>query len=514
MKLTWHIVAKDLRRMALPTILWLALFVAPALWFIWGATSGGILGSTDRASWAVELFSLTDTVGIVAFILAYVLVGTCVLEDPLVGTKAFWQTRPIANSRLLAAKTISVTLLFIVTPGLALLPVQIATGISLRAAVGAAVTGLQFWCVPALLAAAVASVTRTLGRFLFGSVVFVIACLVCGRLDLGMTQPTLAIQNSRDLVLELGLVVGAGAVLLHQFLTRRTMRTVLLASVFLAGAFAARQGWPWDIWTPLHRREMTTLSGDGDGGGGVEVAVRKPERDVSLAVFPADSEIQTSPVTTGRLYVPIRVSAEFGPPDTGNNGSIWVEGTPTVSAETADSLTLGRPIASATWHVRRGYVDSRAHLVGAQARSATVWLWSARPRIMGELPLAAGAAIGSGFDGTRVISVEPQRDGSYQVVLRETQAVAEPYTHPSALDRNPDHRDVYVLINRAAGRAQLLSGYVRRSDSYLSWSVGQRVLTLPPPTATDAWQRDAVIVKLRFERERTFDRSVETETHP
>ena len=99
MKLTWHIVAKDLRRLQLPLALWVAVFLAE---FAIGVRL--LYGSTLSFS-TFLVYQETDLVlsGLKAAI-GYLLVPALIFEDVLVDTTAFWPTRPISGARLLAAK--------------------------------------------------------------------------------------------------------------------------------------------------------------------------------------------------------------------------------------------------------------------------------------------------------------------------------------------------------------------------------------------------------------------------
>lgn len=111
MNLTWHILKKDLFRHRIAYGLWLVLLLAKI----------GVLG-VSLSDWSVdadwfEQLQIGDIVlSVVESIVCFLLVGSFVLEDPLVGSNQFWLTRPISGRRLLAAKLLGASLLFFVVP--------------------------------------------------------------------------------------------------------------------------------------------------------------------------------------------------------------------------------------------------------------------------------------------------------------------------------------------------------------------------------------------------------------
>jgi len=88
---------KDLRILKIPICFWLCLLVFN---FILQDTSSG------------RKVGVEEALGVLlAYVFGFVLTGAVVGQDPLVGTKAFWKTKPISGWELLAAKALFVGLL-------------------------------------------------------------------------------------------------------------------------------------------------------------------------------------------------------------------------------------------------------------------------------------------------------------------------------------------------------------------------------------------------------------------
>ncbi len=111
MKLVWHIVAKDLRRHQLPYGLWLCLLLAKQAVLVLAFSDWSV-----DAEWFEHLQTGDMVLSVVESVVAFLLVGGWVLEDPLVGSTQFWVTRPVSGRRLLGAKALGVALLFVAVP--------------------------------------------------------------------------------------------------------------------------------------------------------------------------------------------------------------------------------------------------------------------------------------------------------------------------------------------------------------------------------------------------------------
>jgi len=135
-------------------------------------------------------------------------------------------------------------------------------------------------------------------------------------------------------------------------------------------------------------------------------------------------------------------------------------------------------------------------------------------RLMGELPWNAGAVARVGASATRIVSVG-QLPGSmnFGVMIEEREAT-------SAM--GSQHRDCFALVNRRLGIFKSLSVTEQGAAEGGGLRLNERTLTYEPPMqvvdgkrveAAD-WERDAVLVKVRFEVIERWQASVVTERVP
>lgn len=245
MKLVWHIIAKDLRRHQLPYGLFLCLLLAKQAVIVLGFADW----SAD-AEWFERLQMGDMVLSVVEGAVAFLLVGSWVLEDPLVGSTQFWITRPVSGRRLLGAKALGVVLLFIAVPLVVTATGWLACG--LRAVELLRQTGL--WLGVQMSVAAVAFVFGTLSdrgnRFLVVmlglAVAFVTLAPVMSKL-FTVYPETRALAATRTMVGLTLIVAAAGGAIWLQF-TRR--RLALGAAWLLVGVVLGVAAWnqfPFEI---------------------------------------------------------------------------------------------------------------------------------------------------------------------------------------------------------------------------------------------------------------------------
>jgi hypothetical protein len=239
MRLTWHMVWKDLTRLRLVLALWFAVFVleyALGIRLLCGGAQDFYLFERIRLlDWAV--FGLRGVIG-------YVLVAVLILEDPLVGSTAFWPTRPISRRRLLGAKLLACLCVFWALPVLVTLPWWAFCGYGVHDLVQAFLYTFEQNLIPVAMALMIASLTDTLSRFLAGTL---IAVAVVGtgltvilssddfsRVTAVNFHHALELSNARIYQL-IGLALaGFAAVITHQFLTRNLRRSLAILTCFAA----------------------------------------------------------------------------------------------------------------------------------------------------------------------------------------------------------------------------------------------------------------------------------------
>ncbi|HEY0864878.1 MAG TPA: hypothetical protein VGD97_12300 [Lacunisphaera sp.] len=245
MNLTWHIVKKDLRALKWPLLLWIALIIAKLGVGVVLLNADG----TEGLDWFNKMSGLAQVLSAFEFV-SFVLTAAIIQQDLLVGTTAFWMTRPISGARLLRAKLIGIGLVFIVAPVLVTLPWWLGChyGIS---EIGWAVTEtVAAQAIAVLLGLLWSVVTDGFARFLMWTLVTLFATPMLTAIiayyasrHLGSFQPELV--STRFLLVLLLSIGGIFVVVVHQFLTRNIGRSIAIIAgtvglIVLTGAF-----WPW-----------------------------------------------------------------------------------------------------------------------------------------------------------------------------------------------------------------------------------------------------------------------------
>ena len=245
MNLTWHIVKKDLRALKWPLLLWLLLIVTKL------GIGVALLNADGREG--VEWFAKMDALskGLTAFeFISFVLVAALIQEDLLVGTTAFWMTRPISGARLLRAKLLSIGLVFGFMPVLVTLPWWLGCGYGLREIAWAAAETVAAQAIAVLLGLLWAVVTDGFARFLMWTLVMLFAIptltgTLAYYLTRGQPSPTSDLVTTRLTVGFILAVLGIAVVVVHQFLTRRTGRSIAVIGVTAGLIIGVGVWWPW-----------------------------------------------------------------------------------------------------------------------------------------------------------------------------------------------------------------------------------------------------------------------------
>ncbi len=253
MKPTFHIIGKDLRdlRLLLPLAGWWTVAVLQPL----------LISVSPRLPSSPPAFEMMLGVFVagLAWLLAALDLGLLVLivsqlaqRDSTVGATAFWLSRPISGARLLAGKSLFL-LLAVILPTVAMqLLMLLFNGVTLYDAVRSApqIAVLQVLVLSALMM--LACLTPNLSRMLFLGVVAAVG--------LAIVQYTLghsllrygwdrSLVDSAAIGYSLFFLVVFVAVVCQQYLTRRTKRSLILASSVLPGMILFMTLWPWDFWS-------------------------------------------------------------------------------------------------------------------------------------------------------------------------------------------------------------------------------------------------------------------------
>ena len=237
MNLTFHIIKKDLRRMAWPIAVWAAC----GLYLVLGSKLSTMDGSiADR----LKILSV-----MIYMIMSLALIAGIVQEDGLTESDVFWRTRPTSSARMITAKFSLLLPLFV------LLPVLIVTltksAASTLTARDFGYMGLFFFGVT-LSCAAFASCTKDLVRCITLGVLSVVVCSIFGAWleRFGAPLPRgvrVSAQGARAVAALLLCIALSCAVLANQYFWRRLMLSFGFIGVAVIGAALILNFWTWDF---------------------------------------------------------------------------------------------------------------------------------------------------------------------------------------------------------------------------------------------------------------------------
>jgi hypothetical protein len=509
---------------------WLAAFVG--LVALRAALVGsGIDASVNDRNLLISLslasFLLTALDGALLVALAVQLVQ----GDRLVGTTAFWLTRPVRRVDLVVAKIGTAVAALVVVPILLDVLAMIVSGLSWRDAAGAMVEGAALRLAVVLPAMALASVTADLGGFVVSAVGALFATLA---LEAAFQWGRMVAPRSMDAaytaaaVVAIVLIVGAIAVFAHQVLTRHRARTAGLLSAVGILAVVAASRWTLDFvspaeglepgWLDPSRVTMTMTPVQADLGPGTPDAQQRLVR-ATYAFAGAPPGVALAPIGVKSTAVSTdgtREALVSGGPDVPWRafwqaysyikapveallGGVRVVGAPEIPEE--ERL---RTLASLADHRYRQYVD------GGIRFEVDATLGVVGYRVGAVLPLSGrgtGAAGGGRFS---IVSANCQA-GRCTAVVRDVMPA-------SLIEHGRPSRMAYVLVNKARGLA-LLNG----EQDYLSRipvfglapiltehvQVTHRRLVFEAPKETPAlidavWQKEAAIAAVEMRDIGTF----------
>ncbi|HEY5079206.1 MAG TPA: hypothetical protein VII43_05140 [Opitutaceae bacterium] len=265
MNLTWHIVAKDFRRLRVPISVWMLAYVVQ---FAVGARllSGAVFnpGAFQTNQATCQFLSL------IQFVVGFMLVPELIFDDPLVGTRAFWPTRPISGARLLGSKLLTCALLFGLLPSLISLPWWLYCGYGVSEIAHASLQTMALQVIPVALGLLIASLTGNLSRFIGWTFLLVVGVALASITLLtpvsthlyfhGLDQLADSATNHVRLhLLSLIALLGCAVVVGLQFLTRMLARSLVVLACLLGLLAAEATWWPLD---PAARLEVSSALPD------------------------------------------------------------------------------------------------------------------------------------------------------------------------------------------------------------------------------------------------------------
>jgi hypothetical protein len=258
-KLLTHFLAADVRRFRLLIVGWLAVAIASTV-------AEGMRPMFVREEFGLNPMGLAfDLIWLAKVLLGFVLIPLVVQIHPLVGSDAFWMTRPISGRLLLWSKLILLSGLIIVVPVVCELVLMTTYAVPPKAMAAVAVQSALSQAGYLATVMALAALTRNLAGFAllcggallaFAVALMVSATIAMSNMDEGAAVgvlmvsvggPTSFSDPTQGMVFGL-LAIGATLVfLLVQYRTRSPRRSVLAAIVGLAAAWTIASVWPWPL---------------------------------------------------------------------------------------------------------------------------------------------------------------------------------------------------------------------------------------------------------------------------
>ena len=241
MRLIWHSIKKDIRRVAWGLVIW--------------ALTGGCLIAYKQLD--VAQHSIWDNLGIVSLFthtaLVFALIAAIVQEDGLTGDNEFWRTRPISGARLLAAKVGLIVPVFVIIPtGLTAMQswvlnhgFNLSALIHLMSAMGVIILSLM----------AMAACTKDLGRYVLGGMLCVIGVIFLGPrlvplIDVEPLPKAMMSRVGLSRIFAIFTLCGFASlfILLNQYLTRRTVVSVGIIATTVVGVILIGSYWRWHVF--------------------------------------------------------------------------------------------------------------------------------------------------------------------------------------------------------------------------------------------------------------------------
>ena len=524
-----HLLKKDIRRSRVPLAMWALLIIAQSVL----AASG--MNPADRAMQA-GLQIIAALVPIFQILLLVVIIPHVIHEEPLVGTTAFWFTRPISPAQLLKSKALFASLILVLVPLLTELIVFAANGVTARDIALAAPEIVMNQLALILTVAVLACITPNFGRFAVVGAGYLIGMMLANMAwqwaKIFRSPETFLMGNgvsaslaqSRSVAGTLATILVAGGVVAHQYLTRRTARSVAAAVIGTAAVMATQNGWPIDFLKPAPADNAKA---------GFDIAAVK----ISISHAPSVSDFSTgrgnqppnksvqaewniSGLPPGMMAEINRVESKFTPQ--GQPAS--VQSAQSVPNNAFSSDLDGDALASALGGIPVLNVNPRQMNISAPlllftadqhqkyqpltlALEANVSLRVSRFQIAGEMPLQKGVRFDKGSEHSVLTEVLKQSDG-VEIVLQERKVnLLFEGKQGRQMPFRRQLQTVYLLVNR--NRREAIQQ--KNLNTFQMNIFGQSRFTNQPvrlafgpdsnrsrllPEINDAWLADAVLVRL------------------
>ena len=258
-----YLFTKDLRRLRLLLCVWFVIIGIKTYLYTAGAyTFYNNFEYQMFQPFLFQLFRFLDTFLIV------VLIPMIIQDEPLVGTTAFWFTRPLSRQQVLSTKFLMVSILLVLVPLLVEITVLAVNHVPLTfvlLAVPEIIIDSLAFIMPFFL---LASLTSRFSRYALGGIIVFAACIVWFILImvLAIAFPGFTgfverhfyshnyqmmfsetMRQTSELVQHLLTILLFGALVVHQYLTRYTARTIRWTVVSVVLIFFFGNIWHTDL---------------------------------------------------------------------------------------------------------------------------------------------------------------------------------------------------------------------------------------------------------------------------
>jgi hypothetical protein len=506
MNLIWHLAKKDFHRAWIPTALF-AAFVIAKLWL-----AALVLGDLDLDRY----YDLRFYLNFLEFgggVMGYVLIAAVVQEDPVVGSKAFWMTKPLSGPRLLGVKLVVLAVTLVLLPLLIVVPWWIICGFPLADLPAAIPRNVLPQLLLLLVGLPFAALTRNLTHYLTSSLVVLLSSVLliknfvkpfASADTLGLTLPAGA-ADTRGTIVTAILLCTAFAVVLYQYRTRATPRSLAILGVGAGLAMLTFAAWRWD-WSPLWKTSSPPSS---------LVADLKLEfRSVQIVTLPSPPvphlslRAELSGVPAGHVLGGVFTRQEWRSPDGtkmvfGTKGSSFVEPgpelRPLLDLDSKSDTTRGPNLAEAGSNPAPSVKEinsivrvpeEQAHVITVQPLELafTVTTKLLRPALLAETELKPIASHASSDRRLRVLNVRGGANGEITVS-----------TLLIALSGQPTHADrpKLILFNRTTDLLLPSISHHAENLNIAGVSITAHTATFNPPAAFNKGSTTSDVARAR-----------------
>ena len=258
MDLLSYVFKKDLLRLRLIFLVWLFLIIAQAALGI-----GGINIAAEFLEFQMFLPLLSKLISFLQGLMIIVMIPLIIQEDSLVGTTAFWFTRPISRKGLLVTKSCFISFFLIALPLITEIFVLVANKIPphhILLAIPEILLEKLAFAIPfvvlavltpkssryALVGISVFAVLAVIG--IISSIVMIFFPILTKFLYNFDLYKNPSLESSVKVAKDIFVIVVGSLLIGHQFLTRYMARTVrwLIVAYFVMTCFS--RVWSWDFF--------------------------------------------------------------------------------------------------------------------------------------------------------------------------------------------------------------------------------------------------------------------------